>query len=256
MAERLSKSSKRLTPTKLTPIKAEEPHIAAGKIAQEKKNQELIKRRNEILTHRKREEEWFKIQFQLMTNAWDNLDAEGEILQQDQQEEGEDEEKPKEDQEMREVLAEISCYRAISEETRVYLCGGLRQVTICFSSPELLWNLVHMHFLSRQDGEECFSVTSWDGGTMISKGKGRNAGQPIIQPTRRESDMHNASNIARWGAHIFIDRRHQRLRMAFILKSIEIRPIPGTAQYDLCAVLPSPNRFPDAFIYRALVTNP
>ena len=57
-----------------------------------------------------------------------------------------------------------------------------------------------MNIVLRQDGEECFSVTSWNGGTMTSKSKGRLAGQPIIQQTRRESDMHNASDIARCAA--------------------------------------------------------
>ena len=102
----------------------------AGRAAQDKKIQELIKRRNEIMAHRKREEEWFKVQFQLMTNAWDNLEAEDDTIQTDtnKPDEGEIEELNDEPDFVREISAEIVTYRILPDERRVYVCGGLRQV--------------------------------------------------------------------------------------------------------------------------------
>lgn len=110
-------------------LKLEDSAAAAvTRPAPDKKMQELIKRRNEILAHRKREEEWFKIQFQLMANAWDNLEAEDDTAQTDQKLEEDQEDKAKEEPEMREIPAEIVGYRMLDGEKRVYICGGLRQV--------------------------------------------------------------------------------------------------------------------------------
>ena len=82
------------------------------------------------MAHRKREEEWFKVQFQLMTNAWDNLEAEDDTIQTDtnKPDEGEIEELNDEPDFVREISAEIVTYRILPDERRVYVCGGLRQV--------------------------------------------------------------------------------------------------------------------------------